>query len=322
MNTSTKIWLIVAFALILTGFIVFIGVMATLKWDFTKLSTAKYETNIYEIKEDFSSISINTDTEDITLLPSENGKCELVCFEHKNRKHSATVKDGVLIIEHSDTEKWYNFIRINFKSPKITLYLPQAEYSSLKIKENTGDIDVPEDFKFERAEINTSTGNVKWCASFTEVIKISTSTGDIYLKDIKVGSLELSVSTGDISASHISCDGEIKLATTTGEMQLYDITCNNLTSSGSTGDISLCSVIATEKISITRSTGDVDFKNCDASEIFVKTSTGDVEGSLLSEKVFFVDTDTGTKRLPDTASGGRCEIKTSTGDIIISISTQ
>lgn len=320
MNTSTKIWLIVAFALILIGFISFIAVMTVLKWDFTKLSTVKYETNIYEITEDFSSISINTDTEDITFLPSENGKCEIVCFEHINSKHSAAVKDGTLIIEHSDTEKWYNLIGISFKSPKITLYLPQTEYSSLKIKGSTGDIDIPADFKFNGAEINISTGNVKCCASFTEALKISTSTGDIYLNDISVGALELSVSTGDINASGVKCEGEVKLAATTGEAKLSDITCNNLTSSGSTGDISLRSVVSNGKISITRSTGDVDFEDSDASEIFIKTSTGDVEGSLLSEKVFFVDTDTGTKRLPNTASGGRCEIKTDTGDIIISIS--
>ena len=51
----------------------------------------------------------------------------------------------------------------------------------------------------------------------------------------------------------------------------------------------------------------------------ITTDTGNVKGSLLSEKVFIVSTDTGKKQVPNTITGGRCEITTDTGDIIISI---
>ena len=51
MGKSVKIWLIIAASLVLIGCIAFGGVMAMLKWDFAKLSTAKYETNDYEINE-------------------------------------------------------------------------------------------------------------------------------------------------------------------------------------------------------------------------------------------------------------------------------
>ena len=70
---------------------------------------------------------------------------------------------------------------------------------------------------------------------------------------------------------------------------------------------------------IERSTGDIELNGCDAGEIFIETDTGNVEGTLLSEKVFVVTTDTGDKRVPNTTSGGRCEITTDTGDIYITI---
>ena len=57
-------------------------------------------------------------------------------------------------------------------------------------------------------------------------------------------------------------------------------------------------------------TGDVKFDACDASEISVKTDTGDVTGSLLTDKVFITNTDTGRVNVPQTATGGRCEIIT------------
>ena len=78
-------------------------------------------------------------------------------------------------------------------------------------------------------------------------------------------------------------------------------------------------VIAANRFSIERSTGDVKFTRCDAAEIFVKTNTGNVTGSLLTDKVFLTDTDTGSVTVPKTATGGRCEIETDTGNIKIEI---
>ncbi len=78
-------------------------------------------------------------------------------------------------------------------------------------------------------------------------------------------------------------------------------------------------VIASGKFDIERSTGNVIFTRCDALEITVLTDTGDVRGSLLSEKIFFYETDTGDVDLPETLGGGKCKITTDTGDINITV---
>ena len=49
MKAKTKIWLTVAALLILTGVIVIVVGMTMLKWNFSKLSTDKYEEKSYEI---------------------------------------------------------------------------------------------------------------------------------------------------------------------------------------------------------------------------------------------------------------------------------
>ena len=54
MNKCAKIWIIAAVLLILTGCIIFGGVMTVLRWDFKNLSTKKFETNKYDITEKFS----------------------------------------------------------------------------------------------------------------------------------------------------------------------------------------------------------------------------------------------------------------------------
>ncbi len=319
MSKITKIWLIIAASFVLIGCVIFGGVMTMLKWDFTKLSTGKYETNNYEIAENFNNISIVTDTADILLVPSESRKTSVVCHELKNAKHSVTVQNGGIVIEIVDTRKWYEYIGINFGTPKITVYIPQGEYGALFVKSSTGSVEIPKEFKFENIDISESTGNVTNYASASENIIIKTSTGSICVENVSAGTLDLSVSTGGITVSNVTCEGDITVGVSTGKTYLTDIACKSVISNGSTGDITLDNVIAAEKLSIKRSTGDVKFDGCDAAEIFVETDTGDVTASLLSDKVFVVEADTGSVDVPETSTGGKCEITTSTGDINVSI---
>ena len=319
MSKSEKAWLITAASLVLIGFILFGGVMTMLKWDFTKLSTQQPETNSYEINENYQNISIVSDTADIVFVSSENSKHSVECYELKNIKHSVRVRDNTLIIELVDSRKWYERIGVNFGASKITVHIPQGEYGSLSIRSSTSDMKIPNDFKFSSIDISSSTGDVTNYASALEGVKIKTTTGNIYTEGISAGSLELSVSTGKVVASDIVCDGDVSVNVSTGKTYLTNITCESVMSSGSTGDISLKNVIAAENFSIERTTGDVSFDGSDAAEIFVETDTGNVVGTLLSEKVFVVNTDTGKKEVPETLSGGRCKITTSTGNIRINL---
>jgi len=320
MATKTKVWLIIAAACIVLGCGLFAIVMTALDWDFTRLSTAKYETNTYNITEAFDGISVNTDTADIVFALSEDGECRIVCLEEKNAKHSVKVKDGTLSVDLTDERTVYDFIGLHFGTTRITLYLPKTEFDSLFIKESTGDIDIPESFTFSTADISLSTGDVLFCASASGSVKIKASTGDIRVENVSAGSLDVSVSTGKVTASEVDCEGDVTVGVSTGKVMLTDITCKNLTSNGSTGDIILDGVIAEKKLSVKRSTGDILFNGSDAAEIFVTADTGDVTGTLLTEKVFITETSTGSIDVPKSVTGGRCEIKTATGDIKIEIS--
>ncbi|MBE6728334.1 MAG: DUF4097 domain-containing protein [Ruminococcaceae bacterium] len=319
MGKTTKVWLVIAASLVLVGGIMFVCVMSILDWDFMRLSTVNYKTNTYEISEAFDGISMNTDTADITFVLSNDQKCKVECYEKENLKHSVMVKNGLLNIELVDKRSVYDYIELNFGSPKITVYLPKSEYASLFIREYTGDVKIPKDFTFWEAQIFLSTGDIDFGASALGKIKMKTSTGDIGVKNISAGSLELSVSTGDVNVCSVNCKGEVSVGVSTGKTHLTDIECKKVISSGSTGDILLKNIVAQEKLSIERSTGDVKFESCDAAEISIETDTGDVTGSLLTDKVFITETDTGSVDVPKSVTGGMCEISTDTGDIKVSV---
>lgn len=316
-----KKWIIIAAAMIAAGCILFGGAMlmamGTTGWN--GLFTVGYETNRHEIQADFENISIRADAADLVLLPSEDESCTVVCHEQEKIRHTVEVKDGTLSIEVHDTRKWYEHIEISFDSPKVTVYLPKGAYGTLSIRTDTSDTEISADFQFTGMDIEQSTGHVTNRASVTEFIKIKTSTGGIRLADLTAGTLDLSVSTGTVTVSDVACAGSATVRVSTGDARLTNVTCQSLTSTGNTGDLTLTNVLATEAFSLERSTGDVKFEACDAAEISVKTDTGRVSGTLLSDKVFITKTSTGTISVPESLSGGRCAITTSTGDIRIQI---
>lgn len=318
MSRTSKLLIIASCAIIL-GLIIFGGVMTVFGWDFSKLSTAKYETNSYEIKEDFENISIDATTADITLKPTDKSEVTVECVEQKNLKYAVSAMNGTLTIELEDTRKWYEKIGIGFKSNDITVYLPDKLYGELKIDATTGDVEVHKGLKFTSADIEETTGDINFLAAVSESLKIKATTGDITVSGVTAGALNLSVTTGDVTVKNVTCVGNAKITVTTGDATVSSLTADNLTSVGTTGKITLKSTVASGKLNIERSTGSVVFDGSDAEEIFVKVTTGSIRGSLLSGKNFSTDTTTGSVSVPSSTSGGTCQLKSTTGSIKITI---
>ena len=314
-----KVMIIVAVALVILGAVVCVAAAASMKFDFRKMDNGNYETNTYAVTEAFSSISIDVSTEKIAFKQADDGKCSVVCLEEENLKHEVSVSNGALTIKEKDERKWSDHIGFYTRTPEITVYLPESGYADLSIKTDTGDIEIPADFSFENVTIKGDTSDVEYYAPVKELLRIQVTTGDITIGNVTAGELELMSTTGHIRVESAKCDGDVSASVDTGKIRLEGIRCRNLLSKGTTGDLTMKNVVASGNFNITRNTGDVEFDACDAAEIYVKTSTGDVTGTLLSEKIFFAESDTGKVRVPKSVTGGRCEIETDTGKIEIII---
>ena len=319
MKTVTKILLVAAALLVLAGALLFTAVMAKNNWNFAALSTDDYVTNSYPVPKDIQSISIRTDTENIVFLPSDAKGCRVEITEKKEEPHWVAVEDGTLRIEEPEKEDWSFSLSLPLAEPKIAVYLPKGEYADLFIEESTGKIDIPEDFRFDSISLTASTGDVSCRASAGGAISIKTSTGDICVENLTAEGLRLTVTTGRVEVRSVSCEGTVEVLVSTGKTELVYVSCGSLTSPGSTGDITMKNVTAAGTVSVERSTGDVRFEACDAAELEIETDTGDVKGSLLTEKVFIVRSDTGRIKVPESITGGKCKVTTDTGAIEITV---
>ena len=295
----------IAIVALILGLLIFVLAMTAKGWDFSKLSASNMITSTYEIEEEITSISIVGDTEDLTILPSEDGKTKFVFYESEEMKHTISYNEGTASISINDTRKWYNYI-FNAINEKTTLYLPKEVCKALKIDASTGDITISSELSFESIDISISTGDINCCAS---------------ISDARVGALTLTSSTGKMKLSNISAS-EVYLKVTTGDVKITNLACESFRSEGSTGKIEMTRLISSGNLTIERSTGDTKFEACDAKEIYVETSTGDVRGSFISEKIIFTKTHTGNIDVPHSTTGGKCEIKTDTGNIKITYASK
>ena len=300
MGSRVKGWLLIACACILAGVLLYGGLFLKAGRSFSAAFGAKLETVTEQIRQPFRNVTVRGDTEDVEFRPSEDGKCSVVFTEREGEKHTASVKDGTLVIEKSADLKWYErFTLFSFGRQTITVFLPEREYGALFVKESTGDVTIPEAFSFESVDVTLSTGDAVCRASAAGSVRISTSTGSVRLEDLSAG--------------------EIALSASTGRTTLQNVSCGSLVSDGGTGSISLGNVVASGNMTIERGTGDVRLALCDAAEISIRTSTGDVTGTLRTGKAFAAKSSTGRIRVPESGAGGPCRITTGTGDIEISV---
>lgn len=255
---KTKAWLIAAAFLMAGGIVVFAAAMASLGWDFAKLSTSEYETITYEITDSFSSIYVNTDTADIIFAPSEDGKCKVVCHENVKLKHAVSVKDGVLSVEETNSREWYDYIGINFESTDITVYLPETELENITLKTSTGRIGI-ENISAGKIDISVTTGKVEMAEINCEELTTTGNTGSVFLKGVLAENMYINRSTGDVELDGCDSD-ELSIETNTGDVK--------------------GSLLSGKDFECETSTGDIDVPDTDGGKCRIKTSTGDIKISI------------------------------------------
>lgn len=301
MSRTAKIWLIIAGILVVLGPVM---IACSLSFGGLRFYTEEFEAPVIEeLGSTFDQIAVRTDITRVRLATADEGQCRIESIGTKNITHTVQAEDGTLVVRSSDNRTWYERLFANpfvFRVPKITVYLPEETYRSLKVETHTGDVSVGGGLTFDNITVSGDTADFGCEAGVTNSLNIRLSTGNVRLTSPVTGSADITTSTGEISVEGLRSPGNIFL-------------------SSDTGDISLADTIAGKTMRIESHTGDVRLDGCDADEIFIKTSTGDVEGTLLSEKTFIAESSTGEIHVPESRTGGRCEIKTSTGDIRIGL---
>lgn len=315
MKNTKKTAMHIAGALITVGLLLSLAAFAAMQFDFRRLGATSSEEQSYTIKESFRNISIEGDACDIYLLLAEDRACRIECTESSRVFYKIDVEGDTLTIERVDKRRWYEHIGFTWEETEVKVFLPQQEYEALYAKTLSGDIEIPESLCFIRAEVNTASGEVSFSAAVEEELTVKTVSGDIYAGNTAPERLRLQSTSGEVRVDTIKRKTELNVQTTSGDIALRDITCRNVNAGSTSGEIYLSKLYASEEIRLETVSGDIALRYCDGASLSIKSTSGEVSGRLATEKIFITDTVSGKVDVPETDSGGICEVKTTSGDI-------
>lgn len=279
MKKRTLIALIVAICLIFVG-----GLLLTMGLSYAgnhPQETALTE-RIVAVIEPFDSVVINTGDCDVKFVPyngDEDGQVTLL--EQKAVTHNVLVEDGTLKIKMIDERKWTDHIGIynvfgQSENMEMTVYLPNVEYTSVRVTTATGDVKFPGVLAAEEVLLRSDTGDVWLEGGPVEVLDCMLSTGDITVRGGEGMVMKLRTGTGDLDISGLTGE-ELHLASDTGDTGVENVTVKIFSFNGETGHVELENVQAEEYLQVFTSTGDIDVENSNAETVNIATSTGDIK---------------------------------------------
>lgn len=314
MKKGKKIALMVAGCMILVGLVMTAGGFAAARFDVSRLNTVSFETKTYEIGEAFHHISIDGAGSDVRLYPWEEDTCKVVCTEEDDVTFAVEVKDDTLhIVRHNSGVRILHF-GVSFEETGISVYLPGKTYESLVIHTTSGNVTAPEALQFSSADIRSTSGEIKMLASIGGSLAVQTTSGDIHIGNTAPDRLDVQSTSGEVTLADVRGKA-IAFDTTSGDITLSGVQGEAITAATTSGEITFTKVISEGSMRLKTTSGDVELRSSDGEDIAVRTTSGRVSGTLLSEKIFRIDTISGDVNAPYSASGGKCEVTTRSGDV-------
>ncbi len=285
MKKSLLILIIIASALTLAGLLIMTASFAFNGFEFKNISLlGEYEIspNEHPIFVEFKNIEIKTSSQNISVLPSPDGKARVVANETKKLYCTVELSGDTLKVQYVDTRMWFDMVGVQFGSTELTLYLPEGDYENLKLSTSSAKIKCDSQaLTFKNAELTASSGDIEFSANVTDGLSVKASSG---------------------------------------KAELWDMSPVSLAASSSSGKVELSNVTVKDSLDIKTTSGSIEFDKCDAQEMILSTSSGSIHGTLLSDKLFEVSSGSGSISVPASVSDcGKCTVSTSSGNIKLSI---
>lgn len=193
MSKTAKV-LIVAGALILLGILVGGAGLIFGGWNAMKVD---YERNSQSFSEPVTALDISTISDEIILLPAEDGCCTVTWLESIYYGYDVMVENGVLQVHWKDKEQKVQFGVDDGSPHEVTIALPEREYERLTLTSVSGAV-ASKGFSFEETQIASVSGAVGLGDGNFGTAVISTTSGDVVLDRVNADDLKIESVSGSI----------------------------------------------------------------------------------------------------------------------------
>lgn len=317
MKQGKKIALTTASALVFAGLVLSVSSMCAMDFDFSKLETTPLHSETIQVEQSFTNISMTGTSCDIQFLPAPDDSCTVTCSLRQGNRCEAQVQDGTLYIRQWEEQKWY--LGISLHPEEIRVYLPEDSYASIQAETNSGDLTISEPLQFQSANLQSNSGSIDLSASISGKLSMTAQSGDIRAKDTRLHQLEARCNSGSILLEQVILEADAQLHANNGSIILTNVQGGTLSADAGSGDVRLTNVLTEDSLRLETNSGNIKLQHSDGAAITIRSGSGDVSGSLRTPKQFVTQTGSGSCSVPESGTGGACEIRTNSGDIRLKV---
>ncbi len=303
-------------------------------------ANAEYQIDRYENLNGVDHVLIDATSSNVTIAPSTDGTISVECKNLEKMKYYVGVEGDTLVVKYAPEWHEWLFSGALFRSDETsaTIYLPEGEYRQLTVDMTSGSFTVPEGYMFGTADVEVTSGSVKFCADVTNGLDAECTSGDmafvgvncarleaeltsgeLTLLDVNCSVLEAELTSGSIDITNLTAIGGVAVELTSGEINLSNVTATTAFFEATSGEISASDLVVSRLLQMKLTSGDVDLERCDAGSMEINITSGSVRGTLLTPKNFSVQQGSGRVDVPDDGNGGPCKISVTSGRVQLSI---
>lgn len=319
MKKGKKTALLVSGIAVAAGLVLAAAGLALMGGDLTVLDTETLDHHTHPIYGSVNNIDIQTVDSNITLLPSPDGSCSVLCTESERRPHQVSLDNGTLTIRQ--TGSTVSYFGIWSEEPEVTVYLPEAHLQTLKLRSSSGDITVRKEFTFRSARLETASGTVRFSGNVSENLEVDTSSGDVLLTGCQVGgNARVKTVSGSQTLSRLSATA-LETGSSSGELLLENLTLRSVTGETTSAGITITGCEVEEDISLDTSSGDMTLldSGCGGSLRLETTSGVSTLGSIRASRLSG-QSSSGTIRLTDVVVEEEIGLNTVSGAVALEAS--
>ena len=230
--------------LLLMGLILFLTGMSLTGWDFGELSTAVYEQENYTAQQQVTSLDISYNNAEVRILCDPEAQSVSVSYPvctdratGASAKVDITEENGVLRIKE---ESLFILINWQFKTPTLTVTLPETALETLSVRTQNGNISAENIATENKAEFITQNGEIRISQINASELSLQTDAGGIILKNIQCQTLQAETGLGSVQLSGTLTADSAKFTSELGDIDLSEgvVDANNIYFSTDMGNIS------------------------------------------------------------------------------------
>lgn len=334
MNKKAKTTLIVALSLFGAGVMIFLCVLMSVNFDYSKLSTSfqfgsnsevsvkpehiekGIEANGQNIKLELSSatVTVTQSADDMIHLSYDNNESTYFELQDSTSQLALTQKQNGSFS--------FGFFYMQNTRCGVTLSIPTKHGGTLTINGASGNISVSDvkilgDFKIHSVSGDIIIENCK-----AKTLETGNVSGEIKLASVETDSIRADTISGNLNVSEISQSIPVTLASTSGEVYAENVKTSQLEVETISGDITLRNVAGQEASFSTTSAG-VELNSADFSEIIFNTISGNIRGTVSGasdDYTVYTDTVSGNDSLSSHKGRGErtLDFSSTSGDFEIS----